>query len=129
MFPTKALAQDQITKINSLLEKFPDIQNKVRPGIIDGDTSHAERRNVAKDCNIILTNPDTLHASILPNWQANYKSLLGRIKYVVIDEAHMYRRSVWFSCGHGVISICQACGSLLVRGYGGEVRRAPILGL
>jgi DEAD/DEAH box helicase domain-containing protein len=90
MFPTKALAQDQITKINSLLEKFPDIQNKVRPGIIDGDTSHAERRNVAKDCNIILTNPDTLHASILPNWQANYKSLLGRIKYVVIDEAHMY---------------------------------------
>lgn len=121
MFPTKALAQDQIIKIITLLEKSPDIQNKVRPGIIDGDTSHAERRNVAKNCNIILTNPDTLHASILPSWKANYKSLLGRIKYVVIDEAHMYE-GVFGSHVAMVLSRFVRLAALCSYEVGGEVR-------
>ena len=90
LFPTKALAQDQMTKLNAILEKSPELQEKIKPGIIDGDTPHAERSNNAKNCNIIMTNPDTLHAAILPGWKATYKTLLGRIKYVVIDEAHMY---------------------------------------
>jgi DEAD/DEAH box helicase domain-containing protein len=90
LFPTKALAQDQMTKLLSLLQKHPDLWAKIRPGIIDGDTSHADRSDNAKNCNIVLTNPDTLHAAILPRWRNQYKLLLGRIKYVVIDEAHMY---------------------------------------
>lgn len=90
LFPTKALAQDQMTKLASTLEKFPDLKEKICPGIIDGDTSYAKRSDNAKNCNVILTNPDTLHAAILPGWKPNYKMLLGRIKYVVIDEAHMY---------------------------------------
>jgi DEAD/DEAH box helicase domain-containing protein len=79
-----------MTKLKTLLGKHAELQEKIRPGVIDGDTPYAERDNVAKNCNIIMTNPDTLHAAILPGWKANYKSLLGRIKYVVIDEAHMY---------------------------------------
>jgi DEAD/DEAH box helicase domain-containing protein len=90
LFPTKALAQDQMSKLTAILEKFPDLKETIKPGIIDGDTSHAERNYNAKNCNVILTNPDTLHAAILPGWKATYKTLLGRIKYVVIDEAHMY---------------------------------------
>ena len=46
----------------------------------------------ANSCQIILTNPDTLHAAILPNWKKKkaYKDLLGRLTTVVIDEAHIY---------------------------------------
>ena len=90
MFPTKALAQDQLSKLKNMLTSNPGLQNGVKPGIIDGDVSHADRSDVAKTCNIILTNPDTLHAAILPNWKGPYKELLGNVKYIVIDEAHMY---------------------------------------
>mmetsp|Transcript_8577 Transcript_8577/g.13224 ORF Transcript_8577/g.13224 Transcript_8577/m.13224 type:complete len:717 (+) Transcript_8577:125-2275(+) len=90
MFPTKALAQDQYTKLVALIESHSQLKEKIVPGIIDGDVCHAQRRENAKKCNVILTNPDTLHAAILPGWKSIYKELLGRIKYVVIDEAHMY---------------------------------------
>eukprot|EP00978_Attheya_sp_CCMP212_P002322 scaffold4800_cov47-Attheya_sp.AAC.2 len=93
IFPTKALAQDQMAKLtNGLLKEFPDLQEHVRVGIIDGDTPHAQRTEVAQHANVILTNPDTLHAAILPGWKTKgmYKRLLSRLKYVVIDEAHMY---------------------------------------
>mmetsp|Transcript_21537 Transcript_21537/g.32698 ORF Transcript_21537/g.32698 Transcript_21537/m.32698 type:complete len:568 (+) Transcript_21537:103-1806(+) len=90
LFPTKALAQDQYTKLVSMIESHAGLKDKIFPGIINGDVSQAQRRQNAKTCNIILTNPDTLHAAILPGWKSAYKELLGRIKYVVIDEAHMY---------------------------------------
>jgi DEAD/DEAH box helicase domain-containing protein len=90
LFPTKALAQDQMSKLRNMLKSNPRLRNGVKPGIIDGDVSHADRSDVAKTCNIILTNPDTLHAAILPGWKGLYKELLGNIKYIVIDEAHMY---------------------------------------
>lgn len=90
MFPTKALAQDQMSKLTEMLVAHPDLCEQIRPGILDGDVSHSDRSDVAKNCNIILTNPDTLHAAILPGWKGIYKKLLGQIKYIVIDEAHMY---------------------------------------
>ena len=92
MFPTKALAQDQLSKLISLLSEFPTTLSKtIRPGIIDGDVAHSDRQRVASNCNLILTNPDTLHAAILPGWKTStYKGLFASIRYVVIDEAHMY---------------------------------------
>ena len=90
MFPTKALAQDQMSKLTDILTAHSELCDHIRPGILDGDISHSDRSDVAKNCNIILTNPDTLHAAILPGWKGIYKKLLGKIKYIVIDEAHMY---------------------------------------
>lgn len=90
MFPTKALAQDQFSKLKTLLNTHPELRQFIIPGILDGDTSHADRARVASSCNLILTNPDTLHAAILPGWAKLYRPLLERVRYVVIDEAHMY---------------------------------------
>ena len=90
MFPTKALAQDQLTKLNSLIKLHPLLERHIRPGIIDGDTPHQNRKAIAERCNIILSNPDTLHASILPGWKGIYKVLLSKLQYIVIDELHSY---------------------------------------
>jgi len=93
IFPTKALAQDQYTKLTSILNSplsSSSIKKNIRPGVIDGDTPHSERMNISESCNIILTNPDTLHAAILPGWKRLYRKLLGNLRYVVLDEAHVY---------------------------------------
>ena len=87
LFPTKALAQDQFSKIKVLLQSLP-----IKAGVIDGDTPHQQRDEIASNCQIILTNPDTLHAAILPNWKKKpaYQKLLSRITTIVVDEAHVY---------------------------------------
>ena len=90
LFPTKALAQDQLVKLQGIVEDHPGLRKSIRAATLDGDTPHSQRLNIAKDCNIILTNPDTLHAAILPNWNTMYKDLLQDLQYLVIDEAHMY---------------------------------------
>jgi DEAD/DEAH box helicase domain-containing protein len=97
IFPTKALAQDQFTKIQKIIQHdnhhYKDLSDKIQVATIDGDmTCHATRSRVAEQCNVILTNPDTLHASILPNWKKNraYCKLLANIRYIVVDEAHIY---------------------------------------
>jgi len=96
LFPTKALAQDQYSKLSLLLKSLQENDNSrtapLRAGVIDGDTPHSQRDEIASECQIILTNPDTLHAAILPNWnkKPSYQSLLSRLKTIVIDEAHVY---------------------------------------
>jgi DEAD/DEAH box helicase domain-containing protein len=93
LFPTKALAQDQLTKIVAILETMDHSNTPtIRVGVIDGDTPHSQREEIATNCQIILTNPDTLHAAILPNWKKNraYQLLLSRVTTVVVDEAHVY---------------------------------------
>lgn len=92
LFPTKALAQDQLSKITALLSSAVDIDLslRIRPITLDGDTPHSVRSTVS-DFNIILTNPDTLHAAVLPSWNTTaYKGMLASIRYVIIDEAHTY---------------------------------------
>ena len=95
LFPTKALAQDQFSKIVTLLQPLANSESlftPLRAGVIDGDTPHSQRDEIASSCQIILTNPDTLHAALLPNWKKNrhYQRLLARISTVVVDEAHVY---------------------------------------
>jgi DEAD/DEAH box helicase domain-containing protein len=73
LFPTKALAQDQLSKLQTMLQQTSsnsddnDLAQRIRPMTIDGDTSHAARAIAAETANVILTNPDTLHAAILPS--------------------------------------------------------------
>jgi DEAD/DEAH box helicase domain-containing protein len=89
VFPTKALAQDQYSKLETML--LNNSNCNVRVGVIDGDTPHQQRDVIASECQIVLTNPDTLHANILPGWKrSSYKSFLSRLRTVVVDESHIY---------------------------------------
>lgn len=90
LYPTKALAQDQLTQLQALLSKDPNLSSRIRPATLDGDTLHSSRATIAENSNVILTNPDTLHAGILPCWRHLYSKLLSRLEYVVLDEAHTY---------------------------------------
>ncbi|MCJ7763549.1 MAG: DEAD/DEAH box helicase, partial [Dehalococcoidales bacterium] len=88
LFPTKALAQDQM---RSILELYcPDLLGYEQLATFDGDTPSEERSEVKRRARVIITNPDMLHLGILPNHQS-WSRLLRHLKYVVIDEAHTYR--------------------------------------
>lgn len=85
LFPTKALAQDQLGKLNEF-GLFPS----VRFATYDGDTPAEERRFIKRGAHIVLTNPDMLHVGILP-YHTSWSQFLANLKYVVIDEMHTYR--------------------------------------
>jgi DEAD/DEAH box helicase domain-containing protein len=87
LFPTKALAQDQLRALRELAgDRLPH----VRAAIYDGDTPQSDRSSIRATANIILSNPDMLHVGILPNHGA-WSRFLSRLRVVVIDEAHVYR--------------------------------------
>ncbi|MFG2064805.1 DEAD/DEAH box helicase [Micromonospora sp. NPDC048871] len=82
--PTKALAADQLRAVAGL-----EIEG-VRPACYDGDTPRAEREWIRRHSRFVLTNPDMLHHGILPG-HAQWSGFLRRLRYVVIDECHVYR--------------------------------------
>src|SRR3954451_7569352 len=84
LYPTKALAQDQFRTLSGL--KVP----KLRPAIYDGDTPSEQRWQIRKWSNVILSNPDMVHVGLLPNHD-RWGDVLANLRYVVIDEAHVYR--------------------------------------
>lgn len=87
LFPTKALAQDQLKETSSIinLAQLPvDVQ------AYDGDTPQSQRRAIRQSTGILVTNPDMLHAGILPQ-HTLWRNLLSALRYVVIDEIHAYR--------------------------------------
>jgi len=88
LFPTKALAQDQLRGLHELL--YPSPLKVGELATFDGDTPPPERAEIRKQARLILTNPDMLHVGILPNHQS-WSRLLRRLRYVVVDEAHTYR--------------------------------------
>jgi DEAD/DEAH box helicase domain-containing protein len=88
LFPTKALAQDQLRGLHELF--CPVLMPVADAATFDGDTPRAERADIRKRARIILTNPDMLHVGILPNHQS-WAGLLRNLRYVVVDEAHIYR--------------------------------------
>ena len=84
LYPTKALAQDQARTLTSFRLKG------VRPAIYDGDTETERRWQIRKWANVILTNPDMLHVGLLPHHD-RWGDVLANLRYVVVDEAHVYR--------------------------------------
>ncbi|MGH3023263.1 MAG: DEAD/DEAH box helicase [Gaiellaceae bacterium] len=84
LYPTKALAQDQARALAELA--VPG----VRAAIYDGDTEHERRRQIRTWANLILTNPDMLHVGVLPHHD-RWGDVLANLRYVVVDEAHVYR--------------------------------------
>jgi DEAD/DEAH box helicase domain-containing protein len=86
LFPTKALAQDQLAELEELARQLPEM----RMFTYDGDTPQDARRAVRARANLVLTNPDMLHAGILPH-HTKWATLFQNLRYVVIDELHAYR--------------------------------------
>ncbi len=88
MFPTKALAQDQLRGLEKLVGGAEVLELKA--GTYDGDTPRSRRRSLRDEANIIMTNPDMLHCGILPN-HSRWAHFIERLDFVVIDEIHSYR--------------------------------------
>jgi DEAD/DEAH box helicase domain-containing protein len=91
LFPTKALAQDQLAELHALAELAirhgaPEI------GVFtyDGDTPSDARRAIRGKAHVVLSNPDMLHSGILPH-HPRWAKLFENLKFVVIDELHAYR--------------------------------------
>ncbi len=87
LFPTKALAQDQLDELHALIT---EIGADIGTFTYDGDTPADARRAVRTAGHIVLTNPDMLHTAILPH-HTKWTKLFEALEYVVIDELHMYR--------------------------------------
>lgn len=101
IFPTKALAQDQIRHFREFLKNLPTASSQpIIVNTYDGDTPFKERDKISKESDIIFTNPDTIHASILPNHSFNnWKEFLGALKFVVMDELHVYKGTFGVNVG------------------------------
>ena len=84
LFPTKALAQDQARKLTQL--RVPGVV----PAIYDGDTPQDQRALLRRSATILLSNPDMLHIGILPAHE-RWAEFFHQLRYVVLDEAHVYR--------------------------------------
>lgn len=87
LFPTKALAQDQLADLHDLIEASGET---ILSNTYDGDTAPGLRSKVRKSGHIILTNPDMLHSAILPH-HTKWISLFENLKYIVVDELHTYK--------------------------------------
>ena len=83
LFPTKALAQDQLGKLRKLAPPSFDIET------YDGDTPKSQRPGIRQSAHIVLTNPDMLHLAILPNF-SSWARFFRSLRYVVLDEMHAY---------------------------------------
>lgn len=85
LFPTKALAQDQMGKLLAF-----GLDKEVPVSTYDGDTPSDQRAGIRRGARIILTNPDMLHVSILPR-HTEWATFFRNLRYIVIDEVHSYR--------------------------------------
>ncbi|MEJ2757157.1 MAG: DEAD/DEAH box helicase [Anaerolineales bacterium] len=89
LFPTKALAQDQKTELETFNRTLPD-ELHVPVGTYDGDTTQSARPKVRQNARIIISNPDMLHTGILPH-HTRWAEFFTHLQYVVVDEMHTYR--------------------------------------
>ncbi len=87
LFPTKALAQDQLAELHDLNTR---LENRFGVFTYDGDTPGDARRAIRERGHIVLTNPDMLHTGILPH-HTKWTRLFENLKYIVMDELHTYR--------------------------------------
>ncbi|MCB9558367.1 MAG: DEAD/DEAH box helicase [Deltaproteobacteria bacterium] len=97
LFPTKALARDQVSEARALANaalgqeaSVGQPQAEIGVVVYDGDTPVDQRRVARRRARILATNPDMLHTGILPHHPA-WSSFLAGLRYVVIDELHVYR--------------------------------------
>ncbi len=87
VFPTKALAQDQVSALHSLIQQTG---RDIKTYTYDGDTPQSARKAIRQAGHVVVTNPDMLHAAILPH-HTKWVKLFENLEYVVLDEIHQYR--------------------------------------
>jgi DEAD/DEAH box helicase domain-containing protein len=87
LFPTKALAQDQLAELYDLNQR---LENRFGVFTYDGDTPSDARKAIREKSHVVLTNPDMLHTGILPH-HTRWTRLFENLRYIVIDELHTYR--------------------------------------
>jgi len=87
LFPTKALAQDQLSELHDLNQR---LDNRFGVFTYDGDTPSDARKAIREKSHIVLTNPDMLHTGILPH-HTRWIRLFENLRYIVVDELHTYR--------------------------------------
>ncbi|WP_107942855.1 DEAD/DEAH box helicase [Metasolibacillus fluoroglycofenilyticus] len=87
LFPTKALAQDQKSDLNELIELM---EEDILSYTYDGDTAPGIRQKIRKAGHIVMTNPDMLHSGILPH-HTKWVALFENLQYIIIDELHTYK--------------------------------------
>lgn len=87
LFPTKALSQDQVSELISMIDGL-DVD--IKTYTYDGDTPIGARAAIRNSGHIVVTNPDMLHTGILPH-HTKWMKLFTNLKYIIIDEIHTYR--------------------------------------
>ena len=87
LFPTKALAQDQLAELHDLSAR---LDNQFGVFTYDGDTPADARKAIRERGHIVLSNPDMLHTGILPH-HTRWQRLFENLRYIVLDELHTYR--------------------------------------
>jgi DEAD/DEAH box helicase domain-containing protein len=91
LFPTKALAQDQLAELQQLAARAPgEAGSAVGVFTYDGDTPQDARRAIRARAHVVLSNPDMLHSGILPH-HPRWAKLFENLRFVIIDELHAYR--------------------------------------
>ncbi|MFD1426557.1 DEAD/DEAH box helicase [Kroppenstedtia sanguinis] len=87
IFPTKALAYDQLKELNAMIEA---LDRGIKGYTYDGDTPPAARQMIRRAGHLVVTNPDMLHQAVLPH-HTKWVKLFENLRYIVIDELHAYR--------------------------------------
>ena len=92
LFPTKALAQDQMAELHELAGAIWRRRRRAQIGVhtYDGDTPQDARRTIRTRAHIVLSNPDMVHSGILPH-HPRWAKLFENLEFVIIDELHAYR--------------------------------------
>ncbi|MBN2160010.1 MAG: DEAD/DEAH box helicase [Spirochaetes bacterium] len=88
LYPTKALSRDQENTFGTMMDLA---RTSGRLGTFDGDTPRDERERIQRSADFMVTNPDMLHSGILPNHNRTWRNFLSRLRYIVVDEVHIYR--------------------------------------
>ncbi len=108
LFPTKALAQDQLGVLRRWTDADREIADVLRPATYDGDTPTQDRKRIRTDATVVLSNPDMLHVGILP-YHPRWASFLRNLKYVVVDELHTYRGIFGSNVAHVMRRLARVC--------------------
>ncbi len=87
LFPTKALSEDQLSAFNEMVNTMG---SEIRAFTYDGDTPSDARRAIRRRANVVLTNPDMLHAGVLPH-HTKWARFFEKLQFIVVDELHTYR--------------------------------------
>ncbi|KAK0552150.1 ATP-dependent 3'-5' DNA helicase [Tilletia horrida] len=116
IFPTKALSQDQQRSLQDLLHHYDGLED-ITVSTYDGDTDKDDRRYIRETANVIFTNPDMLHQSILPA-EEKWRRFFENLRYVVVDELHIYNGLFGAHVGfvlRRLRRICHALGNDMVQ--------------